>query len=158
MKMRCPSSQYFAPARLKNWRWQINKRGYANIVPVPVAASVATETVEVVDEDWRSTTIKAIEKDEEERYKGTEVWGLLYAMSEDGVDEVALDRYEGVATGAYNKLELEVKVFDVRPDVDGKEAVIVKEIARSEKVLVYVNCVMMEDGKAKEEYICWEDE
>lgn len=30
-------------------------------------------------------------------------------MSEDGVDEVALDGYEGVATGAYDKLELEVE-------------------------------------------------
>lgn len=93
------------------------------------------------------------EKCEEERYKDAEVWGLLYAMSEDGVDEVALDRYEGVATGAYDKLDLEVEMFDVRSDVDGKGAVIVQGIAKAEKVLVYVNRRMTEDGKAKKEYV-----
>ena len=32
MKRRCPSSKYVGKARLVNYRWQINERGYANVV------------------------------------------------------------------------------------------------------------------------------
>ena len=33
MSLRCPSSAYVGVARLPNYRWIINSRGYANIVP-----------------------------------------------------------------------------------------------------------------------------
>lgn len=33
MSLRCPSSKYISPARLRNYRFQINERGYANVVP-----------------------------------------------------------------------------------------------------------------------------
>ncbi|KAH7316592.1 Butirosin biosynthesis, BtrG-like protein [Stachybotrys elegans] len=32
MKRRCPNSKYIGRARLSNYRWQINERGYANVV------------------------------------------------------------------------------------------------------------------------------
>lgn len=32
MKRRCPESKYVGTGRLMNYRWQINQRGYANIV------------------------------------------------------------------------------------------------------------------------------
>lgn len=32
MKRRCPNSKYIGRARLVNYRWQINERGYANVV------------------------------------------------------------------------------------------------------------------------------
>lgn len=32
MKRRCPNSKYVGKARLVNYRWQINERGYANVV------------------------------------------------------------------------------------------------------------------------------
>ena len=32
MKRRCPNSRYIGRARLVNYRWQINERGYANVV------------------------------------------------------------------------------------------------------------------------------
>lgn len=32
MKRRCPDSKYIGCARLSNYRWQINERGYANVV------------------------------------------------------------------------------------------------------------------------------
>lgn len=155
MELRCPSSPYVAPARLKSWRWQINKRGYANIVPVPITTSVAaTEDpqLDASDTQRRSSRIENKEK-EADQYEDAEVWGLLYAMSEDGVDEVALDGYEGVATGAYEKLELEVEMFDIQPTSDGKGAVVVEESARPVQALVYVNSRMTEDRKAIEEYV-----
>ncbi|PHH65264.1 hypothetical protein CDD81_3123 [Ophiocordyceps australis] len=35
MKRRCPNSRYIGRARLCNYRWQINERGFANIVETP---------------------------------------------------------------------------------------------------------------------------
>ena len=35
MAKRCPDSQYQGRARLHNFRWQINDRGFANIIPDP---------------------------------------------------------------------------------------------------------------------------
>lgn len=34
MKRRCPNSKYIGRARLLNYRWQINERGYANVIPL----------------------------------------------------------------------------------------------------------------------------
>lgn len=33
MKRRCPTSTYMGLARLPHWRWIINTRGYANVIP-----------------------------------------------------------------------------------------------------------------------------
>ncbi|KAH8169864.1 gamma-glutamyl cyclotransferase, AIG2-like domain-containing protein [Sarocladium implicatum] len=33
MKRRCPESKYVGTGRLMDYRWQINERGYANVVP-----------------------------------------------------------------------------------------------------------------------------
>ena len=35
MAKRCPESRYIGHARLPDFRWQINERGYANVVPEP---------------------------------------------------------------------------------------------------------------------------
>jgi gamma-glutamylcyclotransferase len=35
MATRCPESRYLGYARLSGYRWQINQRGYANVVPSP---------------------------------------------------------------------------------------------------------------------------
>ncbi|KAI5781858.1 hypothetical protein EDC01DRAFT_232158 [Geopyxis carbonaria] len=35
MAARCPESKYLGLGRLENYRWQINQRGYANVVPAP---------------------------------------------------------------------------------------------------------------------------
>lgn len=35
MEKRCPSSIYLGVALLRGWRWIINTRGYANIIPSP---------------------------------------------------------------------------------------------------------------------------
>jgi len=35
MAQRCPSSPYLGVAVLRDWRWIINARGYANVVPSP---------------------------------------------------------------------------------------------------------------------------
>ncbi|KAL4765044.1 gamma-glutamylcyclotransferase family protein [Aspergillus foveolatus] len=66
MVKRCPSARYLGVAKLHGYRWQINERGYANVVE----ASVET------------------------RERPTTVQGLCYLIGAE--DELKLDRVEGV--------------------------------------------------------------
>ncbi|KAL4752188.1 hypothetical protein BDW72DRAFT_172260 [Aspergillus terricola var. indicus] len=68
MVKRCPSARYLGVAKLHGYRWQINERGYANVV------EVSTET----------------------RESPTPVQGLCYLIGAE--DELKLDRAEGVPT------------------------------------------------------------
>lgn len=66
MHKRCPTSRYAGIARLKDYRWIINARGYANIVAI--ASSNDSDS--------------------------TETYGLVYEMQP--LDEARLDVNEGV--------------------------------------------------------------
>ncbi|KAF1353864.1 hypothetical protein BDV97DRAFT_375727 [Delphinella strobiligena] len=80
MEQRCPTSTYEGMARLKDYRWMINSRGYANIVEssTPVSGSEQYENV---------------------------AFGLVFAL--EAKDESRLDVNEGVPF-AYTKEYLEV--------------------------------------------------
>ncbi|WPG98805.1 Hypothetical protein R9X50_00160100 [Acrodontium crateriforme] len=97
MHQRCPTSTYHGIARLKQFRWIINARGYANIVALQAETLTKTPSYE------------------------NEVWGLIYSLSPK--DEERLDRNEGVPV-AYTKEMLEVEFWAVRdqdpPDVKGR--------------------------------------
>lgn len=75
MRTRCPTSTYLGVARLNDYKWIINDRGYANVVSSPSANS------------------------SEKKYAHT-VFGLVYALLP--TDESRLDRNEGVPH-AYTK-------------------------------------------------------
>ena len=96
MHQRCPTSKYLGIARLNDYRWQINERGYANVV-------------EITDS-----------KGEKHSYKD-EVWGLVYSL--ETKDEKNLDRNEGVPI-AYTKEDLEVDFWEAGhntpPEVEKK--------------------------------------
>lgn len=66
MIKRCPTSVYCGIARMKEYRWIINKRGYANIVQIGDGNNDHTD----------------------------EVWGLVFLLED--TDEVKLDLNEGV--------------------------------------------------------------
>ena len=51
MSLRCPSSPYVGIARLKNYRWMINDRGYANIVQTNHPSDVVYGLVYTLTED-----------------------------------------------------------------------------------------------------------
>lgn len=76
MEQRCPTSEYLGIARLNNYKWIINERGYANVVQLDVGKQQAYEH---------------------------EVWGLVYTLQPS--DEKRLDRNEGVPV-AYTKENL----------------------------------------------------
>lgn len=66
MKRRCPTSTYLGIARLKGYRWIVNKRGYANIVETHTSP----------------------------QGHSNEVWGLVFELQP--ADEAQLDINEGV--------------------------------------------------------------
>ncbi|KAF2456784.1 AIG2-like family protein [Lineolata rhizophorae] len=81
MKLRCPSSAYEGIARLQNYRWIINGRGYANIVE-------SSTQNDLTDSDA--------------------VWGMTYSLTSE--DERALDANECVPH-AYTKETLTVEFW-----------------------------------------------
>ncbi|KAK4499519.1 hypothetical protein PRZ48_010034 [Zasmidium cellare] len=85
MRTRCPTSKYLGIARLKNYKWIIYDRGYANIV-------------EIKDEDKTSSKYD---------YR-KEVWGLVYSLEQS--DEDRLDGNEGVPI-AYTKEWIECEFW-----------------------------------------------
>src|SRR3989442_1257277 len=72
MSIRCPTSKYLGVARLNNYRWIINDRGYANVVEVASKSSGDKGSGE---------------------YDNV-VFGLVYSLESE--DEKRLDKNEGV--------------------------------------------------------------
>jgi gamma-glutamylcyclotransferase len=83
MKMRCPDSKYLGVARLDDYRWMINNRGYANVVQVNTSSSTEPNYANVV-------------------------YGLVYSLLPS--DEERLDVNEGVPF-AYTKENLPVSFW-----------------------------------------------
>ncbi len=81
MARRCPGSRFVGRARLHGYRWQINQRGYANVV-VAAGSVVDGLVFELGSDDGSNST-----------------------------DEARLDRSEGVAMGAYAKEYFSVHVW-----------------------------------------------
>ncbi|KIY70077.1 hypothetical protein CYLTODRAFT_420055 [Cylindrobasidium torrendii FP15055 ss-10] len=143
MKSRCThnpeqSGRPVAIAYLPNWTWLINQRRYATIMP----------------DGGFGTAPKS--------YRGSGVYGVLYEMTEE--DEKLLDGYEDVDVNR-RPAELSVWPDDVRPTEQGSgdynkwylDVRVIKKIYGEpkdvERVLVYVDELMVEPGEPYEEYI-----
>ncbi|KAF2235615.1 hypothetical protein EV356DRAFT_430731, partial [Viridothelium virens] len=125
MRHRCPSSSYLGLARLKNYHWIINKRGYANVVEITTSSSSSNADNE---------------KDV--------VWGLVYTL--DKKDEAQLDKNEGVPK-TYTKEMIEVEFWE--KGEEGK-ALNIRKKPETRKMLVYINRTLTSgDFKPKEEYV-----
>ncbi|CAD0090557.1 unnamed protein product [Aureobasidium vineae] len=88
MHMRCLTSEYLGIARLDNYRWMINDRGYANVVQVKPPSSSEPNYANVV-------------------------YGLVYSLQP--ADEENLDINEGVPV-AYTKEDLPVSFWPKEKD------------------------------------------
>ncbi|KAK4178246.1 hypothetical protein QBC36DRAFT_368972 [Triangularia setosa] len=124
MARRCPSSPFLGLGRLKNYKWFINSRGYANISHSPT----------YLDQSNASET--------------DEVWGLIYKLTPE--DEEMLDINEGVPY-AYEKRVIPVKFWAKGEGVgEGKQGGKGEEVA----MLVYIDFQRDIGGfKPREEYI-----
>lgn len=145
--------------RLKGFEWIIYQRGFANIV-------------EVDSHKEEGGTEKEEEKEEGD-YRN-QVWGMMYSLEEN--DEKLLDEREGVPV-AYRKEWIECEFWtvpeaaassssrggeeeeDVKKEVDEennkrkrKPADITKRPGK-EKMLVYINREMTDEGEIRKEYI-----
>ncbi|EON66158.1 hypothetical protein W97_05401 [Coniosporium apollinis CBS 100218] len=122
MAQRCPTSEYLGVARLPNYRWIINDRGYANVVQ----CRVPSDTKDPVEE----------------------VYGLVYSLLEN--DEARLDVNEGVPI-AYTKEHLEAEFWPAEKGVGSGWVNVTMEPQRTE-MLVYIDRERTEDDVPKKEY------
>jgi gamma-glutamylcyclotransferase len=136
MEQRCPHSEFQGVARLNDYKWLINERGYANVVQIPHHKADSSLSSHV-----QSIPAPKVYEDE--------VWGLVYTLQP--TDEERLDLNEGVPF-AYTKETLEC---DFWPVDDEDESGPANVTARPRKVdmLVYINRFQVEPSKPKEEYV-----
>ena len=131
MEQRCPTSEYLGIARLNNYTWIINERGYANIVQLSRKDSST-------DIDHRPAPLAY----------DHEVWGLVYTLHPP--DEERLDRNEGVPI-AYTK---ETLACDFWPSLNSSSAgANISTKPKEVDMLVYINREMVEEDDPKEEYV-----
>ncbi|KAI0975227.1 hypothetical protein F4678DRAFT_419675 [Xylaria arbuscula] len=165
MQQRCPQSTAIGLARLTDWTWIINQRGYANIVlERPLTA------------DEKGTKSITSDGHDPSTDPGAEVYGLVYRLHPD--DEPTLDRYEGVGY-AYEKWTATIprtEFFEPSPARDASssatassrkakakrptretkkilDSVVVSEFDDRVQMLVYIDTARTDTSDPKEEYI-----
>jgi hypothetical protein len=123
MTTRCPTSTYLGVARLPNYHWIINDRGYANVV-------------ESADEQNTSSSSY-----------GDVVFGLVYSLRAE--DEKRLDKNEGVPV-AYTKETLECDFWpsDTEHKVDTG-----KDPEKKRGMLVYIDRNRVSPDTPRDEYV-----
>jgi gamma-glutamylcyclotransferase len=151
MHNRCPNSTYLGIARLNNFKWIINERGYANVVEVeePTRQNADDQSYTAFDE-------------EATKWKGnyeTQVWGLVYSLQ--ASDEARLDRNEGVPF-AYAKEMMGCDFWPVNNNHHGHEdhedqssmpAHVTGKKPEKRDMLVYINRNAVTPSEPKEEYV-----
>ncbi|KAF2475637.1 uncharacterized protein BDR25DRAFT_339691 [Lindgomyces ingoldianus] len=135
MELRCPTSKFLGVARLDEYKWIINDRGYANVVEV----KSATSAKEAKEEDTNPVNKKS-------KYDNV-VFGLVYSL--EPKDEDRLDVNEGVPF-AYTK---EYLACDFWKSSDGKWTDVSKPSTCEKEMLVYVDRKRTEESTPKKEYI-----
>ncbi|KAK4032834.1 hypothetical protein C8A01DRAFT_50466 [Parachaetomium inaequale] len=137
MATRCPGSSYVGRAVLPDYRWQINERGYANILPFP------------------GSSVHGL------------VFELGNDPSSPSSDEARLDRSEGVNSGAYLKETCAVVLYPARRKVRTSSAAAELARGEpvggasgregfprvEDDVLVYLSDVFVRPGSPRDEYV-----
>ncbi len=137
MTSRCPSSPLTGIACLRNYKWFINARGYANIAPTRPRSRNSQG-------GDRRPAAEADQPDDE-------VWGLLYTLSP--ADEAQLDRNEGVPH-AYEKWVIPCETWSIAPGEAGSRALRRGEPGRVVDVLVYIDLKRSRGGhQPRAEYV-----
>ena len=125
MSVRCPTSQYLGVARLDNYTWLINERGYANVVSTsetPTHPSLSTNYSDVV-------------------------YGLVYSLLPS--DESGLDKNEGVPI-AYTKELLPCAFW---PSATQEKANTSEPPFETRNMLVYIDRNRTSPDDPRDEYI-----
>jgi gamma-glutamylcyclotransferase len=129
MSTRCPTATYLGIARLNNYAWLINTRGYANVVEVPKSPSPSSSP------SHNDTYSHA-------------VYGLVYTLSP--TDESRLDKDEGVPS-SYTKGYVSV---DFWPSKKSRVVDTTEPLAYTrDNMLVYVDRKRTTVGTPRKEYV-----
>jgi len=141
MRQRCPFSTPVGLGFLEGWRWIINERGYANVVPMTPSPGGSG------GEGSSSSSSN----------KKAGVYGLLYLLPPQ--DEARLDGYEGVPW-AYERMHCDYLRWATPPPPEGTDdgedsgrggaAAAADEPVRA---LVYVDRQRVTEGTPREEYV-----
>ena len=116
---------------MRGWKWIINERGYANIVPSSSSHSLTSVGNEVAKEDSNNEAV------------GEHViWGLVYDLTPS--DEAELDSYEGVPF-AYEKETLPLQLWRGGESLNGQGTAI--------DSLVYVDKLRIAESTPRTEYV-----
>lgn len=137
MHARCPASIYVGIGRLQGYRWIINTRGYANVVPVSPTVVHPVPS----DNPTGPTSLTVPDTGTDPTEEDTYVYGLVYSLQP--ADEKSLDWYEGVPED-YAKESLAVEVWETGT-VTGSGKVV--------SALVYVDGLRTTEGRIREEYV-----
>ncbi|KAF1960592.1 hypothetical protein CC80DRAFT_488891 [Byssothecium circinans] len=129
MRTRCPTSTYLGIARLQNYKWLINDRGYANVVQVPSSPPTSTTSPH-------------------HSYPNV-VYGLVYSLQ--NTDEERLDRNEGVPV-AYTKEYLSCDFWAAAHGA-GSKIDTSDPPTKTREMLVYIDRKRVEEDEPKEEYV-----
>jgi len=152
MHQRCPNSSYLGIARLNNFKWIINERGYANVVEIEKGNDATTTTTTTIPRTPETET-QQTNKPKEQDFS-TQVWGLVYSLQPS--DEARLDRNEGVPV-AYAKEWMGCDFWAVNDDDQGESFAPANETSsrKPEKfdLLVYINRGAVTPSKPKREYV-----
>ena len=141
MQLRCPTSQYLGVARLPNYHWIINDRGYANVVERrDTAEAEAGAADQAAAEAGNSSAAAAA---------GDAVYGLVYSLLP--ADEARLDVNEGVPE-AYTKETLGVDFWASDPRVEDGW-VDVSGPAQGRDALVYIDRKRVAESRPRREYV-----
>ncbi|KAL1296974.1 hypothetical protein AAFC00_004573 [Neodothiora populina] len=142
MRQRCATSTYQGIARLSNYQWQINQRGYANVVEMD------GRTLHGQTSSDSGPAQEQQQHDHKKHYSNV-TYGLLYSLLP--ADEAALDENEGVPF-AYTKETLTVDIW-ASDDPSRRLDVGSEPPTMMGKVLVYINREMTRDSVPKAEYV-----
>lgn len=137
MTQRCPSSEYLGIARLNDYRWIINERGYANVVQIDDK------------NDEHSAAIREEAPTSQNPY-ANQVWGLVYTLQPR--DESRLDRNEGVPV-AYTKEVMECDFWAVEENSSSSLPANTSEPPEKVRMLVYINREQKTPSEPKREYV-----
>ncbi|PKS12957.1 hypothetical protein jhhlp_000298 [Lomentospora prolificans] len=157
MLRRCPGAVPVALAYLPGWKWLVNERGFANVVPLLPSAFDTFRASR-----GSSSSSGSSSGGNKEVLRGEDgVYGVLYLLPER--EESMLDVYEGVSEG-FDKAVLEVEMVTATPPgsdagksgyssgVDEDDKAVRVQVV---KALVYLDQERVSDGRPEGGYVGW---
>jgi hypothetical protein len=141
MRQVCPGAQVVGIARLRHWRWQINTKGFANIVEAPAAPYGASTA------RWLGPLGGDLREDKDR------VYGVVYRIERG--DEAALEQEMGEHGRGYSKDLQSVEFWGRWQDNDGtwKPADLRNGRTQKVRVVVYADRKETVDGKPDPQYL-----